>query len=136
MESSPYEKYGKKYYEKNKQKELSRARKSYYEGEGRLKKKEQYRSSRRNTILKSRYGITESDYYTMFSKQEGKCAICLVDYCLSKRSLDVDHNHSTGVVRGLLCNNCNRGLGHFQDSPLFLLNAYKYLTGKGGSCGV
>lgn len=101
------------------------------------KKKKYYRQTRRTTILKNRYGITEEDYAQMFQHQHGLCAICQKS---STKNLDVDHDHETGKVRGLLCNNCNRGLGHLQDSILHLESAIKYLkgdiSGKGGSCGV
>lgn len=109
----------------------------YHNRGGKEKKKEHYRQTRRSTILKSRYGITEQDYSDLFDKQEGKCAICDTDYGVSTRNLDVDHDHETGKVRGLLCNNCNRGLGHFQDSVSNLQRALFYLSSrKGGSCGV
>lgn len=60
-----------------------------------------------------------------------KCAICGKDIYLfgSKKSntAHVDHEHSTGKIRGLLCQECNTGLGKFRDNPLFLANAIKYL---------
>jgi hypothetical protein len=110
----------------------------YYHNRGGKEKKQKHYLSKRTSILKSRYGITEDDYSVLFNNQQGCCAICGVDYTGSKRNLDVDHDHTTGNVRGLLCNNCNRGLGHFQDSPTILLKALEYLddvTGKGGTCG-
>jgi hypothetical protein len=101
-------------------------------------KQEYYRQTRRTTILKNRYGITEDDYDVMFKEQDGLCAICKQPS--THKNLDVDHNHETNKVRGLLCNNCNRGLGHLQDSVLVLESAINYLkrdiSGKGGSCGV
>jgi len=94
--------------------------------------------SAREKALGAKFGITEEDYKKLFDKQKGCCAICGVDYTASTRNLDVDHCHDTNIVRGLLCNNCNRGLGHFQDDPEILQKAVLYLdiTGKGGSCGV
>lgn len=102
------------------------------------KKKTYYRQTRRTTILKNRYGITEDDYDRMFVQQDGLCAICRKPSM--RQNFDVDHDHESGKVRGLLCNNCNRGLGHLQDSVLVLEAAIRYLkgdiSGKGGSCGV
>lgn len=134
---SHYELYGKPWYERNKEKELLRSKEGYIKNKER--KQKQYRESKRSSILKSRYGITEQDYLDLFNAQKGCCAICGVDYSNSKRNLDVDHDHTTGVVRGLLCNNCNRGIGHLQDSPVILKRALDYICeigGKGGTCGV
>jgi hypothetical protein len=84
----------------------------------------QYRKS-----LKNRYGITEEQYDEMYEKQNGKCAICFKPAELkSKKRLNVDHDHSTGKVRGLLCSSCNRGLGLFEDSKDVLISAQHYLT--------
>lgn len=60
----------------------------------------------------------------LLKEQNGACGICKKE----KKSLHVDHNHTTGKVRGLLCYNCNNGLGRFKDSIEFLYNAVKYLT--------
>lgn len=61
--------------------------------------------------------------------QDGKCAICGVDERDAPRSrLAVDHDHITHAVRGLLCNNCNCGLGHFKDDEKRLLAAIEYLA--------
>ena len=78
---------------------------------------------RRNGIKK--YGITENDYLKMFEKQKGVCSICSKPQ-LTKR-LYIDHNHTTGKIRGLLCENCNRGLGMFKDDKNILLSAIGYL---------
>lgn len=142
MEVSNYEKYGKKWYEKNKESELER-NKHYYQDVGKQKKLEDY-PERRRRILKSRYGITPETFDKMLKSQNNKCAICDNGYHLT---MHIDHCHITGKVRGLLCNNCNRGLGHFKDSMRLLVKAKKYLegnqlvypsdiTGHGGSCGV
>lgn len=63
----------------------------------------------RRKCLLARYGITPEDYDAMLAKQGGKCVICGTDD-LSKykvKYFDVDHNHTTGQVRGLLCRDCN-----------------------------
>jgi hypothetical protein len=74
--------------------------------------------------LMTNYGITYHEYMEMWRKQLGHCAICGI---LGKR-LHIDHSHTTGKIRGLLCTNCNRGIGYFQDNPEFLRNAASYLA--------
>lgn len=68
------------------------------------------------------YGITRKDYEGLCNQQDRKCKVC-GRVC----KLYVDHNHKTSVIRGLLCNNCNLGLGHFKDNPQLLRNAANYL---------
>jgi Recombination endonuclease VII. len=72
-----------------------------------------------------RYGITDDEYAAMVLASGGLCAICNEamgdDIC-------VDHCHDSGAVRGLLCRNCNFGLGHFRDDPARLTAALAYLT--------
>ena len=66
------------------------------------------------------------EYSKMFNLQGGKCAICGHEPQGSQK-LDVDHSHTSGAVRGLLCNNCNKALGLVHDSVEVLENAIKYL---------
>jgi len=86
-------------------------------------------SRARRNELKRYYGITHEQYDDMYKSQKGKCAICLsnVSDARSKR-LNVDHCHTTSLVRGLLCNNCNNGLGRFKDSVELLQSAINYLN--------
>ncbi len=66
----------------------------------------------------------------MWDKQNGQCVICSIDLDTrshSANSVVVDHCHSSGKVRGLLCNECNRGLGYYHDNPVALRNAAKYI---------
>ena len=77
-----------------------------------------------------RYGIDESDYRKMELGQNGRCAICKrlpSETDKRHRRLTVDHNHQTGKVRGLLCDRCNRMLGHALDSVTLLLQSIEYL---------
>ncbi|WP_170223770.1 endonuclease VII domain-containing protein [Nonomuraea turkmeniaca] len=81
--------------------------------------------SDRNYKLKLRYGITEDDLERMLAQQGGLCAICRV-----VPGTFVDHSHATGQVRGVLCFNCNNGLGHFGDNTVLLELAALYLDGE------
>ena len=86
----------------------------------------------RNWKYQTKYGITLDDYGKMLLAQNCKCKICSADNPGGPgKSFAVDHNHDTLEVRGLLCNNCNRGLGHFQDNPSLLLSAFNYLLTNG-----
>ena len=81
--------------------------------------------------LKARYGITLAEYDTMLEQQGGCCKVCRTTDSGGKGRFHVDHNHTTGKVRGLLCSGCNKGLGHLQDSPDVLLKALAYLLEQG-----
>jgi uncharacterized Rmd1/YagE family protein len=76
-----------------------------------------------------KYDLTIEKYNKILAFQYGVCAICN-EKCKSGRKLAVDHNHVTGKVRGLLCMNCNNGLGRFNDNPALLIKAIKYLETK------
>jgi hypothetical protein len=89
-----------------------------------------WRSSR-NRALKSKYGISLAEYTALKEEQGNCCAICgsmsprnMGD---EKQSFSVDHNHETGKIRGLLCNNCNRGLGLLGDTPEAIIRVLRYL---------
>jgi len=73
------------------------------------------------------------DYYVMLEKQKSLCKLCGGEgFCMAGRhvlKLVVDHCHKTGVVRGLLCHNCNRALGLFHDSVDTMKRAITYLEG-------
>lgn len=75
---------------------------------------------------KSRYGLSFEEYHVLSVMQDHKCAICKKE-CSSGRALAVDHDHVTGNPRGLLCGNCNNGLGRFKDNPELLELAATYL---------
>ena len=87
---------------------------------------------RRDTEYQKRYGITLEDYNLLLEHQGGKCGICLKPP--GSRRLAVDHDHRTGMVRGLLCSTgirggCNYGLlGSRDKDPTLFLKAYHYLT--------
>jgi hypothetical protein len=82
----------------------------------------------RNQKLKYMYGISLEDYNKMFIEQNGCCKICQDHQSKFKNSLCVDHCHTTGKVRGLLCDQCNRGLGSFKDDIEIVKNIIKYLS--------
>lgn len=72
-------------------------------------------------------GINTKQYQALFDLQLGCCAICGRSQIKCKRRLSVDHCHRTGKIRSLLCSNCNKGLGNFQESAAILKRASEYL---------
>lgn len=87
------------------------------------------RASRNTTVR--RYGLTLEQYAELLKRQNGVCAICGEPETLVRKgtlcALTIDHDHETGQVRGLLCNNCNRGIGLLKDNPDVLRHAASYL---------
>jgi len=81
--------------------------------------------------LKNKYGLTQEKYDEIGEAQQWKCAICGSASTGSKNStnLSVDHCHTTGVIRGLLCHPCNAGIGYLKESENIMQNAIKYLKG-------
>ena len=98
--------YSKKYYEKNKETYLREA------------------PSRRRW---TKYRMTEKQYKDLIKSQGNKCAICQNEFS-NKRPNDpcVDHDHTTGKVRGILCRRCNVAFGMFRNSPFILKQAFDY----------
>ena len=85
----------------------------------------------RAKVRERKYGITAEDCAVMVANQGGLCAICgrMEDDRGNGRNgtLSIDHDHTTGRHRGLLCTACNTGLGKFRDSPALLRKAEIYL---------
>jgi hypothetical protein len=79
----------------------------------------------RDWWLMRKYKITPEQYDQMLADQGNRCAICRCEE--NGRTWHIDHCHETGNVRGVLCDNCNRGLGHFKDSQDLLHRAVEYL---------
>ena len=75
--------------------------------------------------IKKEYGLNWDQYLQLIKKFNNQCGICGGKDHID---LSVDHNHVTGKVRGLLCNNCNNGLGRFKDSESLLKKAIDYLN--------
>jgi hypothetical protein len=97
------------------------ANQARYRADGRKK------ATDRRSYLKRRFGITPEDYDAMLDRQGGVCAICKREP-RTDISLHVDHDHSTGAVRGLLCFDCNAGIGKFREDVGVLSAAIVYLT--------
>lgn len=86
---------------------------------------EGYYRKQKDEALRKNYGINLDQYEILAEVQNHRCKIC--NKPEMGKALAVDHNHGTGKIRGLLCQNCNMGLGKFQDSVEFLSEAIKYL---------
>lgn len=117
----------KKHYDQNSDKIKEYHRNYRVENKDRLK---EYRASKRSYDLEKNYGITQEDYEVLLEKQNGVCAICKQNRPYKGEFMCVDHDHTTGAVRGILCSNCNKAIGLLQDSPDLLKSAIEYLIGR------
>lgn len=117
-----------KEYQKVKKEKISMRKKAKY-----ISDPKKYSIQARKTMLKIKYGLSIEQYETLLNEQGGVCAICKrKETVVSNKkggidSLRVDHCHNSLQVRGLLCQNCNFGLGHFKDNIVFLKSAINYL---------
>ncbi len=103
---------------------------------GRVRRSKWWKSPRgklssANTKLKARFGISMEEYSRLLELQEHKCLVCGDSESYMGHRLAVDHDHTTGRIRGLLCKGCNIGLGNFKDDPELLRRAAEYLRVRG-----
>ncbi len=84
---------------------------------------------RRDYDWQYRYGLSPEQYYEIYVKQDGKCAICGKELP-DGEYLHVDHNKETGEIRGLLCSSCNKGIGLLKDNPQIMEKAIEYVQKK------
>lgn len=109
-----------KWWTRNKEKFTQRAK------EWRTANPEKMRRYRLRSHFKKNFGITLEQYDLIWEQQGKKCAICGVGDSF-KDKFHLDHDHSTNVIRGILCARCNHGLGHFKDDASILHKAATYL---------
>ena len=109
--------YRRKYYLENKEEISSKAKENYRLNKDRWK----------HYGRKHRYGISQEDFEKLYSEYSGCCHMCGRKEDEQQRELGVDHDHSTGTVRGLLCNYCNLYVGHVENERMLLL-AREYLA--------
>jgi hypothetical protein len=120
-------KYATEFYVRNK-KTMTRHSSCKECDKNRVKKRHELNPERtRNNDLLRNYGISLDDHTNMFEKQKGLCAICGKEGDGRWKKLCVDHCHSTGKVRELLCRNCNMMLGQVGDNRGLLLEMVSYL---------
>lgn len=117
--------YNKKWYQKNREKRMAQTnlwRKNNPE------KAKSYRTPEKTKtyMLEVRHGITLDQFNQMFISQNGRCGICSRPFKDNKDTC-VDHDHSTGRIRELLCFNCNTTLGKFEDSTTLVESVLTYL---------
>lgn len=120
----------------NRDKRLAAMRARKISPEERQKNKERAARSRKSNPeacrkyrLKKKYGMTVAAFEAMLKAQDERCAICGIPHSEAARGgLHVDHDHATKKVRGLLCTNCNKGIGCLMDDPGLLAAAVLYLT--------
>lgn len=109
------------HYNKNKEKIKQRSR---------LRHKTLYKlfpEKKKDQSLRHKYKITLNEYNSLLQKQNYCCKICQLSKSENFKALAVDHNHITNTIRGLLCDNCNKGLGCFKDNIATLKTAILYL---------
>jgi hypothetical protein len=82
-------------------------------------------------MLKKVYGITKEQFNNFAEKQDNKCGICYKNFTNKVPfNPNVDHDHTSNKIRGLLCGKCNRALGLLQDDPIIIKRAITYLRGE------
>ena len=127
-------------YDLNPEKFRSKGRETYYKNheENKIRSKERAKRERKLNPslfkyqkLQNTYGLSAEEYSTMLTSQHNKCLICFREISgeLNTKNLKafVDHNHKTGLVRGVLCINCNSILGYSREDKGVLLAAIEYL---------
>lgn len=83
---------------------------------------------RLNLAKKLSNGLRADDYDRLLASQNGACAVCLAPAIEFSKRLAIDHDHQTGIIRGLLCIRCNVALGYVKDNTTILHRLIEYLT--------
>lgn len=126
--------YAKEWRKRNPEKRKAQAARHYQRHRTRLREERhkwyrEHSAEHNRTVnasrLLRRYGITTDHYAALVAIQDGKCAICQT--IPNGRPLEIDHDHGTGRIRGLLCFRCNLALGFLGDNPHLLPNVAAYL---------
>ena len=134
LKDYPYRKETNKYRPYCKECKNKENREWYQKGSNAEKTKAQVRKYKRNNkdrVRCSKHKIDLDTLHNMLDNQQYKCKICGIKGTIE--TLFIDHDHSTGKVRGLLCHYCNTGLGFFKDSTSSLKSAIKYLKANYGN---
>ena len=103
----------------------------------RMKGKLSKREYQRQWTMLKKYNLNLLDFETLWLAFKGKCGICNRDLTIPANTQGqqlsaacIDHNHTTGNLRGLLCNGCNKGIGLLKDNKEIVYLAYKWLEGE------
>lgn len=135
------------YYEQNKNQLASYAKKIYHQNREKIRERrkelrqlnpeKKREEARRNYCPKKNklrgwkqagiVGMTLEKYQQLLDQQNYSCAICNTHESKFKKALSLDHDHSTGKARGLLCDNCNRALGYLKESETIVNNLLTYI---------
>lgn len=99
-----------------------------YQREYRNRNHDRLAPLRRRSNMRRKYGIAPDVFDALLMKQGSRCAICRCELDMGNHTC-VDHCHSTGRIRGILCRKCNTGIGQFSDDPILLATALRYLMG-------
>lgn len=89
--------------------------------------REENPTMRKASDLRKTFGISYDEYMVMWKEQGGVCFVCKQPQVKRRKYLDVDHDHSTGAIRGLLCEPHNQAIGMFKDNPAWLRAAADYI---------
>lgn len=79
------------------------------------------------------FGVDQEGYQALLERQKDQCGICRIHISEYQRTtkrcavFSIDHNHSSGAIRGLLCNNCNTAIGLLKEDPVVIMNTLEYL---------
>ena len=85
------------------------------------------------SLVRGQQPLTPEMKQQILWRQHDACAICGYEFGQKLGDYHIDHCHQTDIVRGILCDRCNRGLGYFRDTPDFLRQAANYLTPQGNT---
>lgn len=99
--------------------------------EYKAKDPEKVKNRSRRNHMRRKYDLSVDGFHSLWDSQCGNCAICSSSLNFGTGGFAIDHNHSTGKVRGILCGPCNLGIGHLKDNPDILKSAATYLESRG-----